>query len=117
MYTDHFGLEENPFLPASSAPPPFSSKELKEALAHFLYALKNREGFFLLVGEVGTGKSTAIGTMLSALPRDTESSGTAHQSRCPELSRRFCAGSAWGGGSESSPRSSRGSSDSYLFER
>lgn len=94
MYTDHFGLEENPFLPGSRAPPPFSSKELNEAVAHFLYALKNREGFFLLVGEVGTGKSTAIRAMLSALAPDTPRALVRHTSLdarelLEEVLRRF----------------------------
>ena len=94
MYTDHFGLEENPFLPVSRTPPPFSSKELNEALAHFLYALKNREGFFLLVGEVGTGKSTAIRAMLSALAPDTPRALVRHTSLdarelLEEVLRRF----------------------------
>ena len=94
MYTEHFGLEENPFLPGSAAPPPFSSKELNEALAHFLYALRNREGFFLLVGEVGTGKSTAIRAMLSALAPDTPRALVRHTSLddrelLEEVLRRF----------------------------
>ena len=94
MYTDHFGLEENPFLPVSRTPPPFSSKELNEALAHFLYAVKNREGFFLLVGEVGTGKSTAIRAMLSALAPDTPRALVRHTSLdarelLEEVLRRF----------------------------
>ncbi len=94
MYTDHFGLEENPFLPASGAPPPFPSGELREALSHFLYALKNREGFFLLVGEVGTGKSTAIRAMLSALAPETPRALVRHTSLdareiLEEVLRRF----------------------------
>jgi type II secretory pathway predicted ATPase ExeA/tetratricopeptide (TPR) repeat protein len=94
MYTEHFGLERNPFLPGSAAPPPFSSKELKEALAHFLYALRNRDGFFLLAGEVGTGKSTAIRAMLSALPPDTPRALVRHTSLddrelLEEVLRRF----------------------------
>lgn len=94
MYTDHFGLEENPFLPVSRTPPPFASKDLNEAVAHFLYALKNREGFFLLVGEVGTGKSTAIRAMLSALAPDTPTALVRHTSLdarelLEEVLRRF----------------------------
>jgi general secretion pathway protein A len=94
MYKDHFGLEENPFLPVSRTPPPFSSKDLNEAVAHFLYALKNREGFFLLVGEVGTGKSTAIRAMLSALPPEIPRALVMHTSLdahelLEEVLRRF----------------------------
>lgn len=94
MYRDHFGLEENPFLPVSRSATPFSSRELEEALAHFLYAVKNREGFFLLVGEVGTGKSTAIRAMLSSLAPDTARALVRHTSLdarelLEEVLRRF----------------------------
>jgi general secretion pathway protein A len=63
-------------------------------VAHFLYALKNREGFFLLVGEVGTGKSTAIRAMLSALAPDTPRALVRHTSLdarelLEEVLRRF----------------------------
>ena len=66
MYSDHFGLAENPFTPLSSASRPYRSKELEEALSHFQYARLNRESFFLLVGEVGTGKSTAVRAIVDA---------------------------------------------------
>ncbi|MGH9337025.1 MAG: ExeA family protein, partial [Vicinamibacteria bacterium] len=94
MYTDHFGLERNPFTPLSTVPPPFASKELQEALAHFLYAQKNREGFFLLVGEVGTGKSTAIRAILDALGPETPAAVLRHTSLdarelLEEVLRRF----------------------------
>ena len=59
MYLEHFRLHSNPF---SSTPAPgfiYQSAELSEALAHFRYALENREAFLLLTGEVGTGKTTA----------------------------------------------------------
>ncbi len=67
MYLDHFGLVQNPFTPLSTASGPFRSKELEEALAHFQYARMNRESFFLLVGEVGTGKSTAVRAIVDSL--------------------------------------------------
>lgn len=67
MYTDHFRLARSPFTPLSNATPPFQSKEFREALAHFEYARRSGEPFFLLVGEVGTGKSTAIEAILDTL--------------------------------------------------
>ncbi len=70
MYTEHFGLIESPFTPLSHASRPYRSKELEEALAHFQYARLNREGFFLLVGEVGAGKTTAIRAIVDSLSPD-----------------------------------------------
>jgi type II secretory pathway predicted ATPase ExeA/Flp pilus assembly protein TadD len=67
MYSGHFGLVESPFTPLSNASRPFRSKELDEALAHFQFARLNRENFFLLVGEVGTGKTTAIRAIVDFL--------------------------------------------------
>ncbi len=70
MYSEHFGLHENPFTPISTASRPFRSKELEEALSHFQYARLNRESFFLLVGEVGAGKTTAVRAIVESLGSD-----------------------------------------------
>lgn len=72
MYTDYFGLKEDPF---SIAPNPqyfFMSQGHREALAHLLYGIKNEGGFVLLTGEVGTGKTTVCRLFLELVPADTE---------------------------------------------
>lgn len=72
MYTDYFGLKEEPF---SIAPNPqyfFMSQGHREALAHLLYGIKNEGGFVLLTGEVGTGKTTVCRLLLELVPADTE---------------------------------------------
>ncbi len=71
MYEAHFGLNTNPF---SSSPSPefiYESGEHREALAHFRFALANREAFLLLTGEVGTGKTTAIQALRRMLEAGT----------------------------------------------
>jgi general secretion pathway protein A len=71
MYEAHFGLNANPF---SSSPSPefiYESGEHREALAHFQFALANREAFLLLTGEVGTGKTTAVQALRRMLPEGT----------------------------------------------
>lgn len=60
MYAAHFGLQENPFPPLSDPTTIFPSTEIAEATTHFLFARETHEVFFLLTGEVGTGKTTAI---------------------------------------------------------
>jgi type II secretory pathway predicted ATPase ExeA/tetratricopeptide (TPR) repeat protein len=70
MYSGHFGLVESPFRPLSNTSRPFRSRELLEALEHFQYARLNRESFFLMVGEVGAGKTTAIRAIVDSLAPD-----------------------------------------------
>ena len=48
----------------------YLSKNHKEAFAHLLYGINNHYGFIELVGEVGTGKTTVLRTLLSQLDED-----------------------------------------------
>jgi type II secretory pathway predicted ATPase ExeA/tetratricopeptide (TPR) repeat protein len=94
MYSDHFGLVEIPFTPLFNASRPFRSKELEEALAHFQYARLNRENFFLLVGEVGAGKTTAIRAIVDSFRGDVPVAVVSHTSLdatelLEEVLRRF----------------------------
>ncbi len=64
MYTDFFGLNEKPF---SITPDPrylFMSERHGEALAHLVYGVTESGGFMQLTGEVGTGKTTLVRTLL-----------------------------------------------------
>ena len=57
-YLTHFGLERAPF---STTPDPafaFATREHRQALAKVAYYTEQRRGMFLLMGEVGTGKTT-----------------------------------------------------------
>jgi general secretion pathway protein A len=68
MYTEYFGLKENPF---SIAPDPayfYVSEKHREALAHLMYAFNSEGGFVLLTGEVGTGKTTVCRRLLEQAP-------------------------------------------------
>jgi general secretion pathway protein A len=68
MYTSFFGLHEKPF---SITPDPrylFMSERHAEALAHLLYGVKETGGFIQLTGEVGTGKTTLVRSLLQQLP-------------------------------------------------
>ena len=70
MYLDFHGLREKPF---SLTPDPrfiFLSKNHREAFAHLLYGINNRVGFIALTGEVGTGKTTVLRSLLSQLDED-----------------------------------------------
>jgi general secretion pathway protein A len=70
MYLDFHGFREKPF---NLTPDPrfvFLSKNHKEAFAHLLYGINNRAGFILLTGEVGSGKTTVLRSLLSQLDPD-----------------------------------------------
>ena len=65
MYTSFFGLNEKPF---SITPDPrylFMSERHGEALAHLVYGVTESGGFIQLTGEVGTGKTTLVRTLLA----------------------------------------------------
>ncbi len=68
MYESYFGLGQNPFSPTPTPEFIYESQEYREALAHFRYAIDNREAFLLLTGEVGTGKTTAVQSLRRDLP-------------------------------------------------
>jgi general secretion pathway protein A len=72
MYTSFFGLHEKPF---SITPDPrylFMSERHAEALAHLLYGVKETGGFIQLTGEVGTGKTTLVRSLLQQVPDTTD---------------------------------------------
>ncbi len=68
MYTKHFGLHEKPF---SITPDPrylFLSERHSEGLAHLVYGVKESSGFIQLTGEVGTGKTILVRSLLTRIP-------------------------------------------------
>ncbi|HOV33857.1 MAG TPA: AAA family ATPase [Candidatus Hydrogenedens sp.] len=72
MYESFYGLKEKPF---NLTPDPkylFLSDKHKEAFAHLLFGIKNKMGFVMVTGEIGTGKTTICRALLSQLDPDTE---------------------------------------------
>ncbi len=67
MYLKHFGLERNPFLLSTEAQCMYYSASHCEATAHLLFAVRERKGIALLLGEPGTGKTTLVKTVLEML--------------------------------------------------
>ncbi|MHA1113369.1 MAG: XrtA/PEP-CTERM system-associated ATPase [Alphaproteobacteria bacterium] len=67
MYTDYFKLSAAPF---QLSPDPrfyFASSGHKKAMAYLTYGLSQGEGFIVVTGEVGSGKTTLIRRMLTDL--------------------------------------------------
>jgi general secretion pathway protein A len=68
MYTSFFGLQEKPFAITPDPRYLYLSGRHAEALAHLLYGINEAGGFVQLTGEVGTGKTTIIRSLLEQLP-------------------------------------------------
>lgn len=72
MYLSFFGLNEKPFAITPDPRYLFLSARHAEALAHLVYGIKEAGGFIQLTGEVGTGKTTIIRSLLAQIPKDAE---------------------------------------------
>ena len=64
MYTSFFGLNEKPFAITPDPRYLFLSERHGEALAHLVYGVTESGGFIQLTGEVGTGKTTLVRSLL-----------------------------------------------------
>jgi type II secretory pathway predicted ATPase ExeA len=65
MYYQHFGLSGAPFAFDPSSPVLFMSVGHREGLAALEWGLLEPSGFTMLVGEIGTGKTTLICSLLA----------------------------------------------------
>jgi type II secretory pathway predicted ATPase ExeA len=74
MYKSFFGLRILPF--GASPDPRFLCMlpQIREALACLQYGIATRKGFVVMTGEVGTGKTTLLKTVLSTFSKDRVSS-------------------------------------------
>lgn len=67
MYTAYFGFREKPF---NLTPDPrffYENPVYREAYANLLYGIRERKGFSVLIGEVGTGKTTLLLRLMDQL--------------------------------------------------
>ncbi|HEV2702748.1 MAG TPA: AAA family ATPase [Steroidobacteraceae bacterium] len=72
MYRVFFGLNEKPFAITPDPRYLFLSERHAEALAHLLYGITEAGGFIQLTGEVGTGKTTVVRSLLAQTPQHAE---------------------------------------------
>ena len=72
MYLSFFGLHEKPFAITPDPRYLFLSERHSEALAHLVYGVTEAGGFIQLTGEVGTGKTTIIRSLLARTPANAE---------------------------------------------
>ena len=70
MYEKFYGLKASPF---RLSPDPgffFGSKGHKRALAYLRYGLKQKEGFIVITGSPGTGKTTLARALFKDIGRE-----------------------------------------------
>jgi type II secretory pathway predicted ATPase ExeA len=70
-YVDHFGLDREPFSNAPDARFYFNTEQHSQALVRLMYAVDSNKGLAVLVGGVGTGKTTLARRMLDSLPEES----------------------------------------------
>ncbi len=70
MYTTHYDLKIKPFQISSDATFMWLGEKHKEALATLRYGILDNKGFLLLTGDVGTGKTTLINSLIASLSND-----------------------------------------------
>lgn len=73
MYNTYFGFREKPFKLVPNPDYLFLSKSHEVALAHLNYATEQGDGFVVITGEVGTGKTTLCRNYLEQLGDNTRS--------------------------------------------
>lgn len=72
MYKDFYGLKEKPFALTPDPKFLYLSESHRGALEHLIYGVTQKEGFMLIVGDVGTGKTTICRALLERLDQKTE---------------------------------------------
>jgi general secretion pathway protein A len=70
MYLSYYNLNEKPFQISTNPKFLWLGEKHKEALAILTYGILDNKGFLLLTGDVGTGKTTIINTLLNNLDDD-----------------------------------------------
>ena len=69
-YTEYFGLKLDPFSNAPDTRFYFNSKQHNDALNKLLFSIHSNKGLAVLIGGVGTGKTTLARHLLASLPEE-----------------------------------------------
>jgi general secretion pathway protein A len=71
MYADFYGLTAQPFQLTPDARFFFESTVHRQAMAYLVYGLHHAEGFIVITGEVGAGKTILVENLLSTIDRSS----------------------------------------------
>jgi len=69
MIHEFYGLELDPFSLSPDLEFLFLSEAHEEAVAHLLFGLEQNEGFILIVGDIGTGKTLALHRLITQVSK------------------------------------------------
>jgi general secretion pathway protein A len=69
MYTEFYGLKDEPFLLTPDHRFYFESRVHAQAMAHLMYGLNRGEGFIVITGDVGAGKTTIVQRLCATVDR------------------------------------------------
>ncbi len=72
MYLQHFGLERQPFQLTPDADFLYLSKAHNRAKSYMEYTVWNRDGFVVITGEIGSGKTTLIQQLLRSVDESVQ---------------------------------------------
>lgn len=67
MYSEHYGLTGNPFQLTPDHRFWFESETHKKAMAYLGYGLAQGEGFIVITGDIGAGKTTLVGHLMATI--------------------------------------------------
>ncbi|HEV2100142.1 MAG TPA: ATPase, partial [Stellaceae bacterium] len=67
MYADFYGLATRPFQLTPDARFFFESSVHRQAMAYLVYGLHHAEGFIIITGEVGAGKTILVDNLLATI--------------------------------------------------
>ena len=67
MYDSHYGFSDRPFQLTPDARFWFESKTHRTAMAYLGYGLAQGEGFIVVTGDVGAGKTTLVGHLMASV--------------------------------------------------
>lgn len=67
MYDRHYGFSDRPFQLTPDARFWFESKTHRTAMAYLGYGLSQGEGFIVITGDVGAGKTTLVGHLMASI--------------------------------------------------
>jgi general secretion pathway protein A len=71
MYEKHFQLRERPFALSPDPDYLYPSRVHQEALSYLRYGIEGHAGFVVITGEIGSGKTTMLQSLLGRLDQST----------------------------------------------
>jgi len=71
MYEKHFQLRERPFALSPDPDYLYPSRVHQEALNYLRFGIEGHAGFVVITGEIGSGKTTMLQSLLGRLDRNT----------------------------------------------